>query len=172
MQRRGAGCTEDRDDRVDLSVVERGVGAVCALGAPLGNGLLLGCGFGDVHLGFAAFDVGQREAEGVGGADVGERAEHAGQVWEVLVFAEPRDDAQLASGVVFDCFDGCEEVGGHRVEVFEPSFLEGVRGDESRRDPHLGWGVGNRRRRGHHDRSVAVAGSDEVGAGQDRFGSL
>ena len=128
MQRRGAGGPEDRDDRVDLAVVESNMVTAGTLRAPCGNGLLLFGGFRDVQAGFAVDEVGQGEAERVGGAHVGEGAEHSGEVREVLVFAEAGDDVEFAAGVVFDGFDRGEEVGGHCVEVLQPGVFEGVGG--------------------------------------------
>ena len=172
VQRGGAGGGQDGDHRVRRLVASRDVLAGGTFGAPGGDRLLLRGRVRDVHVGFAADELGELEAERRRGADVGERAEHAGQVGEVLVLAEPGDDFQLAVGAVLDGLDRGEEVGGHRVEVVEAGLGEGVGGDEAGGDPHLGGRVGDRGGRGHDDGAGAVAGADVVGAGQDRLGSL
>ena len=135
VQGGGAGGAQDGDHRIGGLVAGVDVAAGGTLGAPGGDRFLLRGRVGDVHVGFAADEVGELEAERGGGADVGEGAEHAGQVGEVLVLAEPGDDLQLAVGAVLDGFDGGEEVGGHRVEVVEARRRRGRGGRRGGRRP-------------------------------------
>ena len=58
-----------------------------------------------VHRGLSAGELGEVEAELVGLADVGERAEQAGEVGEVAVVREPGDHLQFAVGGVLDGLD-------------------------------------------------------------------
>ena len=59
----------------------------------------------DVHAGLAAVEDGESEAEAVGAADVGEGAEHAGEVGKVAVVGEARDRLEVAAGGVLDGLD-------------------------------------------------------------------